>query len=549
MDLYDNIDPRKPAAADPFYIPPPAAPVPAPALDPEWERAVAVVDARAAKKAAAEGPLAEAPPEEQAAPAPAADPAFSVPYDPAAAGVGGGVTSQLVNAGSRTTEQGQLSAEQKANMAEQKALVPKLIENEERRDALAKEQAIQAANAAEYKALLLKKREEQIAQVDLKANEAIEKAKANYQAEVAKKKAAREGIREYWSEQPRGNQVIAALLVMANAIVRGATGQASDALATYQNISKEDRERKLQAVEAMSEDVAIAATGIQDAKEAKIQLRQDVMAKSQALEEKAAAQVESVALSNGVQLADIQKNANINAIKQNALQIEQQGLAPTTKRISDTRNSFVEHITTGGAAGADPVKATEDLNKIWKDDPEKGLHDDAVKAGGNARKLLAGLDDATKAGGSALGLYMTNMASAAQTGVLSDKDMARAMGNEYKSLFQRTKEGVEQYVGGKLPASTIKSIRLMLADKAQASGKDIEKYQRSLIEKAGRLGLDPGRAANLLGNSEVRITPEQQQGPPLTPEKVAEFKALIKADPKNPKAQQLAMQLAARGIR
>lgn len=520
------VAPAPPAALDPGFIPGPM-----PTLGNLSN--VAAPAGRASTHVS--GPTAFVPPPADAPP-PAApqDPGLSFPVQPPQQ------QTQLMQVGSSSSSQTVMSPEFKKTLNAQGELVEQQAQNKQQEVAAQNALTDRRAEAEEDKAARILERQRKIEEVDKAADAAIARKQAEYDARVQEQKDARRNITEYWADKPTGEKVLMSLVVMANAALRGSMGQESDALKSFLRISEQDRARKLQMVDAMGDDILRARTGIDDAFRARADMRERVLASSQAANEAAAAKVEGLLLRAGKPLAEVQGNAAVNAIRQNGAKEKMAALAPFQKQVQSQQNIYKERVVN---STGNQVEQAEAFNKVFKDDPEMKLHNEAVKASAETRDLVGSFDTALQAGGSALGLFMTRMASAAQTGVLSDKDMARAMGNDYKSWFERTSDGTAKFLKGSLPPKTINSIKAMLATKAQQSQEQAKTYSQSLIRKAAGVGINPQTAATLLGGAEGTMAAR-----PQVSQKDLEAKAWLAANPNHPDKGVVINSLRAKGL-
>lgn len=226
----------------------------------------------------------------------------------------------------------------------------------------AKIEALQSADEATRKAAF----EEQKNAIIDAGNEEIKNRTAEYDSQYEKYKSM--DIKDYWADKSTGLKIVAAIAMGVGAFGAALQGKTTnDAAGIITSAIDRDFQRQKENILKQRDVVGAAKEGIGVARSAKVDQLADLNLKQAAALDTIAAKYEAALKQKGVSEAEIQGDATLNKIKQEALsrkQAVEQGLrASVTTKVEKSIAQAQYDATTGEPIAGPRGKVTEDQAK------------------------------------------------------------------------------------------------------------------------------------------------------------------------------------------
>lgn len=217
-----------------------------------------------------------------------------------------------------TTKQIKVTPEEKRLQAEKDAVVNQQIETAKKSAEIAKAQAnIEMQKQNELSAMASKK-EETILNVMQQADAELEQRKAEREAEYEKYKQM--DFKDYWDQKGTGAKVVAAIAIGLGQFGAGLQGKSGNTALDIINKSIEmDFNKQKEAIAKQREQYGMAKEGEALATQSYAKQLQNLQLKEAAAYESVAAKYASMLAAQGVPAAQIQADANVQALQAQAL--------------------------------------------------------------------------------------------------------------------------------------------------------------------------------------------------------------------------------------
>jgi hypothetical protein len=283
-----------------------------------------------------------------------------------------------------TTRQTVMTPEERKLMQERDAVAQQQIATAQKSAEIAKAQAqIEVQKQNEVSAMAAK-REEAIGNLMAQADEELAAKTQEREAEYEKFKSME--FKDYWQERGTGSRVIAAIAVGLGQLGAGMQGQSGNTALDIINKQIEmDFNKQKAAIDKQQTQYGMAKEGEALASSSYAKQLQNLQLKEAAAYETVAAKYASMLAAQGVPAAQIQADANVQALQAQALDKKLQVEKELRNEISTTVRKKVDMMQVD--ANGNPVM------------PEKPLTEGQGNAVAFAKRMTEGIKNYDKAGG------------------------------------------------------------------------------------------------------------------------------------------------------
>jgi hypothetical protein len=502
----------------------------------------AFVAANEAPVLAPEG-LAVPQPQPQPAPMPQPDP------QPVLSQVGGVVPVREVN--NTSTSFGKLSPEYKQAMGEQEAAIAGQEAAIDRETKIAEKAAQEKAVAAQQRLKEEQQLETQRKAVEEESAAAIKTAEAAHDEKV--KAVEKFGFKSLWAEATTARKAIATLGLVLGTIGAamqargGQTNAQNQAFNSLMRLEEDNHQRQKDQLAKMKDEVIMARTGIQDAREARDYASSQLEVKRAAIFRRIETALDARIAEIGTEAAAASAAGLKAELQTKAAEAKLRHLEPTIKKVEVTKQEVLERL-----------KPTEGLSEALQDQaksfrttfaPEIKAISEAQQNLGTTSQLEEQLREAVAKNNSVLmQQVMLRISTAANEGRLTDADGKRLMdtigdyGQQAKDFFSKGAKGIPS-------AETVQQTLAALSSNSKSHRRVMVGQREELIKRAGTIyptEVIEAVVPNPASYSE-RLGQSQGKGKPRLSDKDDEEASLfLKNNPNHPRAQMVADALKAR---
>lgn len=283
-----------------------------------------------------------------------------------------------------TTRATQMTPQERKLMAERDVVAQKQIETAQQAADIAKAQAqIEVQKQNEISAMAAK-REEAIGNLMAQADDELAAKTQEREAEYTKFKEME--FKDFWEEKSTGSKIIAAIAVGLGQLGAGMQGRAGNTALDIINKQMDmDFARQKAAIDKQQTQYSMAKEGEAAASSSYAKQLQNLQLKEAAAYETVAAKYASMLAAQGIPAAQIQADANVQALQAQALDKKMQ-----------VEKELRNEITTTVRKKVDMMQVDAQGNPVM---PEKPLTEGQGNAVAFAKRMTEGIKNYDKAGG------------------------------------------------------------------------------------------------------------------------------------------------------